>query len=62
MLQQLMALFNTGFQMFGLVVLLIGVFLIIGGVVGRAGAGGFVKGGVLVLVGSWIAGIGSSVH
>lgn len=61
MLQQLHHLIVTGAQMAGLIILLAGIFMIVGAVYSGRHVG-FVKGGALVLIGGYLAGFSAALH
>lgn len=57
MLHEFAATLSQLCHMAGLLILLYGALLLIGGVLSQGGVMGFVKGGLLILLGSWFAGL-----
>lgn len=57
MLFELWALIVKAIQMVGLACILWGVFMIIGGVLGSSGASSWIKGGLLIMFGTYVAGL-----
>lgn len=57
MIQELSGTLSQACHMLGLIVILLGALQLLGAIFANSGPLGYVKGGALILVGTWFAGI-----